>query len=245
VDVPTIVLVHGAGHTATAWDQTRAELRHPSIAVDLPGRRGRPADIAAVTIDAAADSICSDVEVLAPDGDVVVVAHSAGGVVVPAVAARLAPRVQHLVFVAGLCAPEGATVVDSLNPDRSAAVVAQAHELRRRYRGHMFLPDRVDDWLAIDDPKVANSIDGVNLITQPVSWRGVPATLPRTFVRARRDRIQPRAMQDRLIANCAASQVVDIDTGHTPALAAPRQLAGILDEIAGTAAGQDSSGGIS
>jgi len=68
-------------------------------------------------------------------------------------------------------------------------------------------------------------------LTQTVSWRGVPGSLGRTFIRCDRDRIQSPELQEKLIANCAATRVIDIDSGHTPAIEAPAQLAGILDEI--------------
>ena len=57
--------------------------------------------------------------------------------------------------------------------------------------------------------------------------------VPRTFVRCLRDRIQPRQLQDALIENCAATEVVDLESGHTPAVAVPGELAAILDRIAG------------
>ena len=248
VTAPTIVLVHGAGHTAPAWDRTRTHLRCASIAVDLPGRRNRPAHIAGVTIDAAADSICADVDAVI-SGEVVLVGHSAGGILLPAVAARLGARVQHLVFVAGLCARHGERVIDTVRPDHAAEVAVRADDLARRYHGHMLAPDDHESWIAIDQ-KVAASVDSLTFLLQVVSWDGVSPALPRTFVRPLRDRIQPREMQARLIENCAASQVIDIDTGHTPALAAPERLAAILDEIAETSAGvvgrrYDSSAGTS
>src|SRR5207245_248176 len=90
----TIVLVHGAGHTADVWRAVQEHTRHPTVAFDLPGRRDRPAPIAEVTIDDAATSLAADVE-RAADGRVVLVGHSAGGVVLPALAARLGERVDH------------------------------------------------------------------------------------------------------------------------------------------------------
>ena len=60
----------------------------------------------------------------------------------------------------------------------------------------------------------------------------MPDTLPRTFVRPVRDRIQPLPMQAALIENCAATDVIDIESGHTPAVAAPNELAVILDRVA-------------
>jgi pimeloyl-ACP methyl ester carboxylesterase len=229
---PTIVLVHGAGHTSEVWRSTQEHLRHASVAVDIPGRRSRRADVTAVTIDAAADSIAADVRA-ATHARVVLVGHSAGGILLPAVAARLGARVDHLVFVAGLSARDGLMTADTVKPGHSREIAARAAELRERYRDHMLAPDALDDALAvIDDERVAMTIDSLNFLTQVVSWEGVPASLGRTFVRCLSDPIQSPSLQAELIENCGASRVIDIDTGHTPALDDPQQLAAILDHIA-------------
>jgi pimeloyl-ACP methyl ester carboxylesterase len=81
------------------------------------------------------------------------------------------------------------------------------------------------------DEATALGIDSLNYMDQPVSWEGVP-DVPRTFVRCLRDRIQPRPLQDQLISNCGASRVVDLDSGHTPALSAPKELARVLNSLA-------------
>lgn len=217
----TVVLVHGAGHTSLVWRETQAALAHPSFAVDLPGRGSRPADITTVTIDEAADAIAADVDA-AVDGDVVLVGHSVAGTVLPAATARLGPRVRHLVFVAGITAPEGALPLGEFLPGETDAV-AHLERLRRRYRGRRFESIDVKHTLAIDS---------LNFSTQTMSWAGVPDSLGRTFVRCLRDPIQPRALQDLFIANCGASEVIDIDSGHTPAIDAPVELARALDRIA-------------
>jgi hypothetical protein len=72
----------------------------------------------------------------------------------------------------------------------------------------------------------------MNMLFRPVSWAGVAPDTPGTFVRPLRDKHHPRDVQQRLIEACAASEVIDIDTGHNAARSAPVELAGILDEIA-------------
>jgi pimeloyl-ACP methyl ester carboxylesterase len=225
-----LVLVHGAGQTSEAWDAVRDHLRSPSIAVDVPGRRNRPAALCAVTIEAAAASIVADVDAVT-GGEVVLVGHSAGGALLPAIAARLGDRVEHLVFVAGLCAPEGARVIDVLGPGDEDEAVARAAHARDTYPNHMFRPDGVTGWAPLDDVRLALALDSFNLITQPLTWRGVPP-VPRTFVRPRHDRVQPPELQRRFIEICGASTVIDVDTGHNPHEDAPAELATILDRVA-------------
>ena len=117
-------------------------------------------------------------------------------------------------------------------PGGEADVLERLADMRRQYRGTMLAPEPPGSAPTIGDEQVAMPIDSLNFMTQTVSWRGVPPTLPRTWVRCLRDRIQPRDLQARLAENCAATSVIDIDSGHTPALAAPVDLAAILDDVA-------------
>jgi pimeloyl-ACP methyl ester carboxylesterase len=233
------VLIHGAGDTARVWDAVIDELGRrgrAAVAVDLLGRRRRPFDLTRVTLPDAADAAAADIGAIVR-GPVVLVGHSAGGMVLPFLAARL-PDVVHLVFVAGLVAADGCQVVDSVAPERRAAMEDHRRELRARHRGHTFggwAPgeERSDNGLAVlDDERLVQGIESLNLMFQTISWAGVPDALPRTFVRCLRDPIQSRAIQARLIAGAAASEVIELDTGHSPARSVPEELAAILAAVA-------------
>ncbi len=217
----TPVLIHGAGHTGSIWDDTRRAMTHPSLVVDIPGRRTRPADITTVTIDQAADSIAADIAAQV-DADVVLVGHSVAGVVLPAVTARLGLRVRHLVFVAGITAQEGEVPSEEFLPGQAGRVGERLADFRRDHRGQT---------LEELDARTGQAVDSLNLSSQRMSWKGVPPHVGRTFIRCLDDPIQPRALQDRFIVNCAAAEVLEIGSGHTPAIDAPIELAGLLDAL--------------
>jgi pimeloyl-ACP methyl ester carboxylesterase len=226
------VLVHGSGHTSRVWARVQEALRHASVAVDLPGRADRPADLADVTLDVAADSLAADVMAVT-NGALVLVGHSAGGIVLPGLAARLGARVVHLVFVAGLSAKEGETVMRTVRPDAEETLVSRLAAMRAEFAGCMLEPDPSIDGVRALDAETAAPLDSLNYMEQVVSWAGVAESMPRTFVRCLRDRIQPRELQAALIENCSATAVVDLEAGHTPAVAVPTELAAVLDRIAG------------
>jgi pimeloyl-ACP methyl ester carboxylesterase len=190
-----------------------------------------------VTLDAAAESVANDIraEATAP---YVIVAHSAGAIVASAVAGRLGADVRHIVLVAGLTAPHGMAVVDAVFPDRRADLAKQWASLRVSYAGHTFArktesPVNTDhDLVVLTEPMVARNIDSLNLMLQPVSWQGVPSETPRTWIRPLNDAIQSEEMQQRLIAACRATDVIDIDSDHSPARSRPHELAKLLDGIA-------------
>jgi pimeloyl-ACP methyl ester carboxylesterase len=76
-DRPTAVLIHGGATTARCWDLVRDRITG-SLAVNVPGREDRPADLGTLTVDQAARSLAADIEAAGP-ARVVLVAHSSAG----------------------------------------------------------------------------------------------------------------------------------------------------------------------
>ncbi len=245
--LPTVVLIHGSGHTSLIWDDVVARLQGPALAVDLPGRRRRPADLTQGTIEASSAAAASDVDA-AGAHRVVLVGHSSGGLVLPSLAARLGTRVCHLVFVAGLVARDGQSVSEVIAPDGPEAMLATRDALCQRYRrttlGGLSAGEApIDtDLCLIEDVRTVGSIESLTLMYQPVSWQGVSPSLPRSFVRCMADPIQPRDMQARLIESAGADEVFDIEADHTPAVSRPDELAAIVNEVAARYALNDPSG---
>ena len=70
------------------------------LAVDLPGRGGRPADLTALSITDFVDSAVADIADAGFD-DVVVAGHSLAGLAVPGIVAKLgATRVREMILLA-------------------------------------------------------------------------------------------------------------------------------------------------
>jgi hypothetical protein len=73
----------------------------------------------------------------------------------------------------------------------------------------------------------------------PVVRAGVPAEIPKTYVRLLRDQSLPPETQDAQIANLRDSpggdvDVVEIDSGHDVMISRPAELAEALDRIGST-----------
>jgi pimeloyl-ACP methyl ester carboxylesterase len=233
------LLIHGGSSTARFWDRLVPHLAAPALAVDLPGRAGKPADMMELTIDTCAESVLADVESSGLDGDVVIVAHSSGGLVVPGVARGLGVR--HIVLNAASVPPEGGCGLDCMQP-RHREGVEQFVAAARREGQVVTTPlpespeklrssygEELDDELLafIADPSRIVS-DSFNLYYQPVSWRSVGDT-PVTYVRNLRDRPIPVELQDAMIARLRDPIVIDLDTGHIPAVNHPERFAAICN----------------
>jgi pimeloyl-ACP methyl ester carboxylesterase len=93
VALPALVLVHGGAHAGDCWDFTVDEIHRIApemtvLAVDLPGRRGKPGDLRTLTIADSVNSVVADIEEVGL-GEVVVVGHSMAGLTVPGVVTQL------------------------------------------------------------------------------------------------------------------------------------------------------------
>jgi pimeloyl-ACP methyl ester carboxylesterase len=239
----TFVLVHGGGFSSTCWDPMIPYLRGDAIAVDLPGRGRRPADLTSVTLDDYVDAIVEDIESAGLD-DVVLVGHSAAGKSLPGVALRIPSRLRRLVFVSCMVPAHGKsgrdTIAEVLAPDvgETAAENAERRVADDDARAAPLDPETAKRWFANDMDAGQTEVmlaalvpEPLGTLDQPVDLSGVGA-IPRTWVRLLRDNILTPAIQDRFIANLGGADVVELDAGHMAMMSRPRELAAILDDVA-------------
>jgi len=252
---PTFVLVHGGGMSGAYWDLLRPRLEQPSLAPDLPGRRAKPADPMTLTVDDCVRSVVTDIDD-AGVTDVVLVAHSSGGLFAPGIAAALSERVHHIVLDVAQVPPDGGTGLDAMKESHRTRIIEgmkwardegrvlttpgpePADKVREAYGGEPL----TDEQIAFVTDPVRCVVDSMNLYFQPVSWSAV-ADVPVTYVEHARDRPTPPELQEanvgRLVDAGHRPARVVLDCGHIPAITHPEELAAILNRIAteGGAAG--------
>ncbi len=241
----TFVLVHGGGSTARFWDRLVPHLDRPSLAVDLPGRAGKPAALATLTVSDEVASVLDDINEARLDEPIVIVAHSSGGLVVPGVVAGLGDRVTHIVLSAALVPLEGGLGVDCMQPRHRAGLIRtleQAHRdgivitlpgppddpepFRTAYGGDPL----DDDTLAFVVDPVRSVTDTVNHYFQPVYW-STASHVPVTYVLNERDRPIPPAMQEEMVTRLTGPHVVRLDCGHIPPVTHPERFAALLASV--------------
>jgi pimeloyl-ACP methyl ester carboxylesterase len=236
------VMVHGGTLTSTMWDAVRSQMASPSLAVDLPGRRYKPADLGEVTIGDWVTSVVADIED-AGLTEVVLVGHSSGGYVLPGVAAALAvrsvPALQGLVFVSATVPAHGERPLDYLREDIRTLASDHKELTLDSARG------RTIGGLRPGEPPIATDLDVVEngprmgleaprVLFEPVSWTGFPAEVPRVYVRGLRDKVIPPELADRMIIAMGGAKVIDLDAGHRSYDTHPAELAAVIDECCGT-----------
>ena len=239
-----VVLVHGGGFDARCWDLVVPHLAAPAIAVDLPGRGERPADLATVTLADCAAAIAEDVDRAGFD-DIVLVGHSLAGCSLPGAIGLLGDRVRHAVFVACTVPEDGTSCFDTLDPEIQA--MSQGTGRAAREQGDQSDPGVMDTAMAkavfgndLDDDRFAWCVERMvpeasQLIVDTVDLSPLRAETapPRTWIRTLQDVILPPDRQLRFVANVGDCEVVDLDAGHMCMISRPEATAGLLDRIAG------------
>jgi pimeloyl-ACP methyl ester carboxylesterase len=240
----TYVLIHGGGSTGRFWDRLLAHLDAPALAIDMPGRNGKPADLATLSVEDEVASVLADVEAAAPTDPIVLVAHSSGGLVVPGVVASLGDRVTRVVLSAALVPAEGECGIDCMKPKHRAGLVASVEQARRdgiviTLPGAPADPEPFrtayggdpldDDTLAFMVDPVRCVPDTVHHYFQPVHW-SIAAQVPVTYLLNTRDRPVTAAAQEQMVTHLPQSpKLVRLDSGHIPAVTDPAGFARLLE----------------
>lgn len=230
----TFALLHGGMHRGWSWNLVARELvahHHTVVAPELPvdddsaGAR----DWAKIALDAIDQVVGVD------DGDVVAVAHSMTGLVLPIVAQGR--PIRRMVFVAGLIPRPGRSLLDILaeNPD---AVLFPMRSGEGAGPFDLKWED-VRDAFYHDCPEVLARRafsdlrhQSFTVLVEPCPLDHWPA-VPASSIVACDDRLVNPEWSRRQARELLKADVIEIDGSHSPFFSRPTELAQLLMTLAG------------
>lgn len=232
----SIVLVHGHMHAAWCWDRVVPLLEgagHRVATIDLPGRGGAATAHENITLEDFARATC---EVVAAQSEpVLLVGHSAGGVVLSEVAERMPERLARLVYAAAILLPDGESIFSAFvaksAPDPSIAVVGPSAVkvddagLRRRFYNTSNDADAQQALARVCAEPVPPMMGAVHVTP------GRFGRVKRAFIQTLRDNAVPIAQQRAMCAALPCDPVILMDTDHSPFLCRPGEFAAHLDAL--------------
>lgn len=232
------VLVHGAWHTGAAWDGVIKGLRKRGFtaeAITLPGYGPHNGDPSTTTL--ADDTAALVARLRKQKAPVILVAHSAGGVVVQEAAPKAASKIAEVVFFDAFLAADGKRLLDSLPPD-----IKTAYE-KTAAANHNTLPvpaDLVRHVLMPGDTPADQDKVISHLVTQPFGYYTgtvnakafAAAPLKRGFLFATDDESLPDGAFKGMVAALGPFDEVDIPGGHEVMFTNPDAVAAGLAALA-------------
>jgi pimeloyl-ACP methyl ester carboxylesterase len=232
----TFVLIHGGGLDTWVWERMIPLLDRPALAV----RRIPPAvNPHSLTIEDCAKYVQSQIAD-AGLSKVILVAHSIGGIIAPAVATLLPDQVQQMVFVGATIPPEGRSAISVFPPAAKFAMnmwlwltnwnmtslIERAMEADMRKS----ICNDMDEATTQQVLAGGKNVEPPAIFRDRVSRLNMPA-VPCTYIKLLQDQsVLPPAKQDEMAANIGAT-VLTLDTGHTAMLSRPQELAQLLNGI--------------
>ena len=226
---PTLLFVHGAWHGAWCWDILRDVLHGrgwSTRALDLPTVHA--ADKQGLTLQDDADAVAAAVAEV--EGEVVVVAHSYGGV--PATQGATAANVAHLFYVAAFVLDVGESLLGAVGgvaPDwwvvDGPLVTAGTEE---QPPASLFFGD-VDEAVAAAATARLTSQSKQPFLDEVTvtAWSGKPST----YLVTEDDAIFPVPAQEALAAR-SGSTAPRLATSHSPFLSQPELVADLIEAAA-------------
>ncbi len=230
------VLVHGAWHGAWCWDKVvpvLAAAGHTAVAVDLPGHGSDTTPIEDLGLG---DYVDRTSQVLAQQPEpVVLVGHSHGGATISMTAERHPEKVKALVYVCAFLLRDGQSIADLVAAGEQSLVKRNMASLDGG-RSLVIRDDALRDGLFGDCTDADFEWARSRLVPEPSSPRTTPVTVtdelfgrvPRVYVECLRDNAVPLSMQREMCAESPCEKVITMDTGHSPFISAPEELAAHL-----------------
>jgi pimeloyl-ACP methyl ester carboxylesterase len=225
-DGTTVVLVHGAFADGSSWNRI------------IPALQAKGLDVVSVQnpLTSLADDVAATRRVLdMQTGDVVLVGHSWGGIVITEVGAHA--RVKALVYVAAFAPSEGQSINDMTKDYPRPSGVD--HLVTDKEGFVTMTPQGISEHFAQDLPKAETAlmavtqgpIRGANFDERVTvaAWKAKPSW----FVVSERDLMIQPALQ-RASAERISARIVAVPAGHVPQLSKPAQ---VVDAILAAAEG--------
>ena len=231
------VLVHGAWSSGWDWSEVAEVLRQAGHAVHAPtltglGERGHTTGRKEpVGLDLHVQDVVALLE-WHELGEVIMVGHSYGGMVITGAAARVPARIRTLVYLDAFVPADGQSLADLGTPDRRAHLeAAAAHDGGR-------VPPLVRPARERSSERTqayAHRLRPMALecFTQPARLTGEEAKIPnRTYVYATADAPTSRIRFYEALRNDPAWRIRTIGTGHLVMIDDPAALSRmLLDEV--------------
>jgi pimeloyl-ACP methyl ester carboxylesterase len=231
-----IVLVHGAMHGPWCWECIVPPLEaagHAVIAVDMPGR-DPGSDPAQISLATYTDAVLGALK--AAPAPALLVGHSLGGLSISTAAQARPEYVCELVYLCAAVPQDGQALSAGPANDEVAAQVRSDDNGRSFYFGPEYA--RAAFYGDCTPSQAQHALR--RLVRQPLRPLHEPVhlsaarfgSIAKHYILTRQDTMIPPAAQAAYAASLGAVQMHELDCGHSPFYARPRELVELLRSIA-------------
>lgn len=235
----TFVIVHGAWSAGWAWKKMRPLMRGRGHEIFTPTQTGLGERVHLAASQVGLSTHVEDIAAVLEFedlSDVVLVAHSYGGMVATMVADRMPARIRRLIYLDAFVPRDGESVVALVGPEAAATMRAGAAAAGAGWQvpANPLPADTPPEDVAWITPR--RKMQPVRCFEEPARLTGAVERLPRSYVYCRKAGPGDVFRQFARRAQAEGWPYRELDSGHNPHLNMPDTLADLLEVLAGGAA---------
>jgi len=225
------ILIHGAWHGGWCFEKVIKELEksgHRAIAPTMPGHH-KDDDRSEICLD---DYIKTIMAVLdKTDGKVVLVGHSSAGFLVQSVAAKMAEKIDHLIFNNAFILPNGKCQFDIVPPEVAQGMTQAAEASMDKCVPVMedFVRNTLmsDASAEIQDQLISRLVpQPIALFTTPVNLDGFDTgNFKKTVLFCKNDVSLPEGAYLGMAQGLGEHDIIELDLGHEGLFTHPEEMA--------------------
>lgn len=232
----SFVFVPGSFHASWCWFKMQPLLRkdgHDSVAIDLPAHGLDHTPVDQVTLNDYVDAVSGVIAQL--DQPVILVGHSRAGIVISQVAERIPEKIDKLVYLCAFLIPNGESMVATALSDSKSTLVANLifneaegwHFPQESIIRDAFYNDCSEEDVALCNSlltKEPNVPVGTSLQLSDANFGKVD----KVYIHTTLDNTITYDLQKKMVQRMPVNQSFELQTGHSPFLSQPEELAGVL-----------------
>ncbi|MFT3823668.1 MAG: alpha/beta fold hydrolase [Chitinophagaceae bacterium] len=236
----TYVLVHGAWQAPYVWDAVRNDLikkGNKVIVVELPGHGSDKTPTHTLSLDVYRDKVIQAISTV--NEKVILVGHSMGGMVITAVAEKIPARISKLVYVGAFLPASGQALIDLSMSDPGSklgpSIIQSADQLTLDVKAdsltYLFINDGAPavKQLVVDNYRAEPAIPFTNKVTLTNEAFGA---VEKIYIKTLQDIVISPGLQDRMIAGAHITNILTVNSSHSPFLSQPHEISKLLLSIA-------------
>jgi pimeloyl-ACP methyl ester carboxylesterase len=231
----TIVIIHGAWSSASDWKHVTEDLiagGNQVISINLPGHGSDNTAITGISLKLYIDEVK---KAIGDKQNIVLVAHSFGGIVGSQVAEQIAPQIKKIIYIAAYVPKNGESLLSIAQTDGESHIgknlivdeKAGIATVRKEVVADVFMADA--------PTQVADYVSN-NIRPEPLAPLATPVTLTdakfgkinKVFVHSLNDHTIGYILQQKMVKDAGIQRLYSLPSSHTPFVMFPHVLAQII-----------------
>lgn len=231
----TIVIIHGAWSSASDWKHVAEDLvaaGNHVISINLPGHGSDNTAITGISLKLYTDEVK---KAIGDKQNVVLVAHSFGGIVGSQVAEQIAPQIKKIIYIAAYVPKNGESLLSLAQTDAESHI-GKSLIVDEKAGIATVRKDGVADVFMADAPTQVADYVSNNLRPEPLAPLATPVTLTdekfgkinKVFVHSLNDHTIGYLLQQKMVKDAGIQRLYSLPSSHTPFVMFPHVLAQII-----------------